>query len=190
MAFGNLRNTAAIKTAKGSPIGVYAEVTATTPTFTNGTTYTLPYIMDSNRNIERATESVEGEGGANFQISGTTTRTLNITFGQQDSKTKKFLEEDLANKTITIVKQEHDVVIDSEYQFAIYPQVVTGGSFTRNAKSIETEMAFDITNNTNAITLDLTDFITTANGFAVTSTCATFTIPANAGYAIYTQASS
>jgi len=189
MAFQNLRNTSAIVTAKGSPVAVYAEVTDTDP-FANGTFYTMPYIMDSNRAIESATESVEGEGGANFEISGTTTRSLNVTFGQQDAKTKQFLEKDLKNKTITIVKQEHDVAVDSQYQFAIYPQVKTGGSFTRNAKSIETEMGFSITNNTDAITLDLTTIITTALGFALTATCATFAIPANEGYAIYSQAAS
>lgn len=190
MAFSSLRDTSAIVTAKGSPIAVYAEVTATTPTFTNGSWFTMPYIMDSNRAIESATESVEGEGGANIELSGSTTRTLNITFGQQDVDTKNFLEFELKNKTISVVKQEHDVAVDGKYQFAIYPQVKTGGSITRNAKSIETEMGFSITENTSAIELDLTEMITTANGFAITATCATFTIPAKQGYALYSQASS
>lgn len=191
MAFTDLRKVGSIATAKGSDRGVYCEVDTTQANYTlTGGWKSLPYIANSSRGGEESTEDQETEGGTIIALTGTTKRTLNLTFMQQDVATKRFIEKELKGKTIAIVKEEHMVEVDGQYQYAVYPLCKTAGSFTRNAKSIETETVFNIQNNSVEIGIALNSAPISSSGqFQVTLSCNLFSIAANEGYDIYSQAS-
>jgi len=187
MAFTNLRNVSAIVTQRGSELAAYQEVTDTsTYTLSGSGPFSMPLIISSS--IDKATnrDDVVLEGGDIKKITGTTDRTFTASFTQQDVGTAEFLEYGLNGATICIVKQDRKVPIDGKNMWRIMPMCEEDPSFNRSAIGYEVEKNFNIINNTSAITIDLTTF-NTAGGWTPALTCAAFTVPANQGYAIYSQ---
>jgi hypothetical protein len=160
MAFTDLRTTDAVATSKGSPYAIFAVVDTVEPyaLVSPVTWYKFPIIMDSNRAGESADETAEYESGGTKKLTSEKTNTLTVTVGQQDLDTKKFIEFGDTEQTLAFIKEEHVVPIKnaagvSQYQYAVYPAIKRSPSFTRNAKSVETEIVFDISATGNLATL-------------------------------------
>jgi hypothetical protein len=188
MSFTNLRSLSAVKTDRGSELAALAEVTnLNLSCYAYGTPFSAPLLINSTRSGSTEQATVNLEGDAVVKLDGSTERTYSMTFGQQDSKTKKFLEFDSNGKTFAMVKQEHVKTIDNEWQWVVVPMMKPDPSFSMPATGFEVEKTFNIENNSSALTIDLTQF-NTAGGWGTAITCAAFEVPANQGYAIYVQA--
>lgn len=151
MSLIDLRTAEAVKTSKGSPYAIYAEVDTLEPyALVSPVSWKkLPLTADSNRAAESNDEATEIEDGASINLTSEESTTFATTFAQQDLATKKFIEFDSKGKVYAIIKEEHVVPVKdaagtSQYQYLVIPAARRQSGFTRNAKSVETEVTWDI----------------------------------------------
>lgn len=182
----DLRNFATGGNGRGSELMAIAEVTNVT-SFTLGTVFAAPWIMDSNLNVATTEEVTQGEGTFSLTQDGTRTDQFTVTFGQKDAATKNFLMYGMKGKTWCFVKKETSAAIVNEHQWRVYPMVQQNGSYTINAIGNEVEMVFNVLENSTLLTVDLTTF-NSAGGWSETLSCTTFVIPALQRHALYAQA--
>ena len=154
----DLRTRDAVKTAGGSPIAIAKEIATLDPYTLTGDWFTIPLITDSNRAVEGSDTTVELEDLEQLTLTSTDTVTLSLTLIQQDLATKRWLEFESKGKSYCMVKQEHSVPVKNasgteQYQYAVYPYVTRQSGITRNAKSAETEVTFDVRKVGNLVTV-------------------------------------
>ena len=186
-AFKDLRGLQNIATDRGSELGIYAEVTATSPAYTLGSVFSLPYYNNSSLANEAAPTDVLLEGTGKVVKYGTETKTFNMTFIQQDADSTEFYTLTLKDKRILLVKKVREMAINGNHQWLVMPIVEADPSYNIPSTGFEIEKTFNVVNNTAAITINLTT-LNTAGGWSPAITCASFTVPANQGFAYYTQA--
>ena len=173
-----LNRSAGIGKSKGSPIASWIEVDpADGSVSATGTAELMPLIFDSTFNDTHNVDETFDEGGNRYTNDGTTVRTFDIVFMQLDPATKE-LGYNYAGKIMQIVKEEHQDLVDGDYQYRMYPYCKVEKSTTKSAQGGQIPYTITVLNNPTDIGVDLTEHASPE--FAATLT-GTFTVPANQG---------